>query len=317
MSAMGTRSESALASLLLTNHLVDVGAAPLSAKRYWALLESVPDPAELLRAPADEIRSRTGLPDDEADRIEQLVSAGTGLAFELERMERQGFAAITPFDDGYPMRLRNQLGDQAPPLLFVVGERSLLSEEGVGIVGSRGVDDAGAEVARLAAHVTVKAGLPVISGGAKGVDQVSMSAAYEVGGRVIGYIADSLERRVREPNTRRAVADGSICLATPYKPAAGFSVASAMGRNKLIYASGRVTFVVAAGLERGGTWEGALEALRNGFGPVVVWNGEGAGSGNARLIELGAAGVDDVSQLLANPVAPAPPGRSDQLRLGL
>jgi predicted Rossmann fold nucleotide-binding protein DprA/Smf involved in DNA uptake len=144
-----------------------------------------------------------------------------------------------------------------------------------------------------------------------------MTAAYEAGGQVVGYLADSLERRVRDPNTRRALADGSTCLATPYKPSAGFSVASAMGRNKLVYASARVTFVVASDLEKGGTWEGAVEALRNGFGSVAVWMGEGGGPGNARLAELGATSIDDVSALVAGPVAPSTTSRSDQLRLGL
>jgi predicted Rossmann fold nucleotide-binding protein DprA/Smf involved in DNA uptake len=314
---MPTRSDSALATLLLTNHLVEAAAPPLSAKRYWALRASVADPAELIRASSDEIRSRTGLPDDEAARIQALLSAGTGLAFELERLERRGFAALTPFDETYPTRLIERLREQAPPVLFVVGDRSLLSIDGIGIVGSRGVTEAGSEAARHAATTAVAAGLPVISGGARGVDQVSMTAAYEAGGQVVGYLADSLERRVRDPSTRRAIADGSTCLATPFKPSAGFSVAIAMGRNKLVYASARVTFVVASDLEQGGTWEGAVEALRNGFGSVAVWTGEGAGPGNARLVELGASATEDVSGLVAGPVAPSITSRSDQLRLGL
>lgn len=317
MEAMSTRSDSALATLLLTNHLVEAAAPPLSARRYWALRASIADPAELIRASSDEIRGRTGLPDDEAVRIQALLSAGTGLAFELERLERQGFVAITPFDETYPMRLIERLREQAPPVLYVVGDRSLLSIDGLGIVGSRGVTDAGSDVARHAANTAVAAGLPVISGGARGVDQVSMMAAYEAGGQVVGYLADSLERRVRDPSTRKAIADGSTCLATPFKPSAGFSVANAMNRNKLVYASARVTFVVASDLEQGGTWEGAVEALRNGFGSVAVWTGEGGGPGNARLVELGASATEDVSALVAGPLAPSITSRSDQLRLGL
>jgi predicted Rossmann fold nucleotide-binding protein DprA/Smf involved in DNA uptake len=314
---MASRSDGALATLLLANRLVETGVAPLSAKRYWALREAVPDPAELLGAEVDVIRRRTGLAGDEADRIRALLSAGTGLAFELERLERQGLVALTPFDEAYPERLLERLGEQAPPVLYVVGDPSLLSVEGVGVVGSRDVGEADSEVARRAARTAVEAGLPVISGGARGVDQVSMAAAHEAGGSVVGYLADALERRVRDPDVRRAIAEGSTCLASPYKPSAGFSVASAMDRNKLVYAAARVTFVVAADLEHGGTWEGAVEALRQGFGPVAVWTGAGAGPGNDRLVELGATPVEDVATLLTAPAAPLPTGRSDQLRLGL
>ncbi len=109
---------------------------------------------------------------------------------------------------------------------------------------------------------------------------------------MVGYLAESLIRRAREPSVRRALADGTTCLATPFDPSSGFSAAHAIGRNKLIYASARVTVVVASDIERGGTWEGAIEALRRGFGSVAVWVGPGAGPGNERLAELGATPVE-------------------------
>ena len=317
MAAQGARSESALASLLLTNRFVDAGAAPLSAGRYWALLEAVPDPAELLASPAAEIGRRTGLPPDDAARIERLLATGTGLAFELERMEQRGFVPLTCFDDAYPGRLRERLGDQAPPVLTTVGNRDLLSSEGIGIVGSRGVTKEGAEVARNVAEQAASSGLTTISGGAKGVDQESMSAAHAAQGPVVGFLADSLERRIREPATRRAVADGLVCLATPFKPSAGFSVAGAMARNKLVYATARVTLVVASDLGRGGTWEGAVEALHHGYGTVAVWRGPGGGPGNERLVALGATPVVDVPAVFRAQAGPVTAAGSDQLRLGL
>lgn len=314
----GARSEDALASLLLTTRLVDAGAAPLSPPRYWSLLDAVPEPAELLVTAAGDIGRRAGLTDDEAHRIERLLAAATSLAFALERLERQGFVPLTSFDEGYPARLRERLGKQAPPVLFTVGERALLSSAGIGVVGSRAVTREGAEIARRVAAHAADEGLTTVSGGARGVDQESMSAAHAAGGSVIGYLADSLLRRVREPGTRRAVADGTTCLATPYEPSAGFSAANAIGRNKLIYASARVTLVVACDLGRGGTWEGATDALRHGYGAVAVWVGPGAGPGNERLVEHGATPVDEVAAVFRTPPgAPAAPAASDQLRLGL
>ena len=148
-----------------------------------------------------------------------------------------------------------------------MGARELLSAESIGVVGSRAVSGEGEAIAREIGERVVRDGLALVSGGAKGVDRRAMSAAHEAGGRVVGYLAESLLRRVREPSARRALADGTSCFATPFDPSARFSAAHAIGRNKLIYASARVTVVVASELDRGGTWEGATEALREGTDP--------------------------------------------------
>jgi predicted Rossmann fold nucleotide-binding protein DprA/Smf involved in DNA uptake len=320
VSAMGAgaRSEDALAALLLTTRLGEVDEEPLSPAMFWSLVAAVPAPAELLATSAGDIARRTGLPQEESLRLARLLSGGTSLAFALERSERQGFVSVTPFDAAYPGRLRDRLGDQAPPVLFTVGVRELLSSEGIGVVGSRAVRPDAAAVAGEVAELAAADGRTVISGGARGVDERAMTAALGAGGHVVGYLADSLLRRVREPNTRRAVADGTSCLATPFAPSAPFSAANALGRNKLIYASAGLTLVVACDLDRGGTWEGAVQALRRGYGSVAAWVGPGAGPGNERLVELGAIPVDDPSAVVELP-SPDPVTQAfpDQLRLGL
>ena len=90
------------------------------------------------------------------------------------------------------------------------------------------------------------------------------------------------------------------------------------GRNKLIYGLAQVTLVVASDLDSGGTWAGATEALRRGFGAVAVWTGEGAGAGNAALVERGAMAVDDLSTWDPRSVdVPERPSEATQLGLGL
>ena len=126
-----------------------------------------------------------------------------------------GISTVTVHDDGYPARLRERLGPRAPALLHVAGQSALLSEPGVGVVGSRGVDEDGARVATAVAERATSLGYPVVSGGARGVDQLAMNAAYQVGGSVVGILADSLTRTVSRAETRRALLDGHTVLATP------------------------------------------------------------------------------------------------------
>lgn len=313
---MATRSGSALASLLLTNRLVDVGAKALTSREYWPLVETVRDPAVLLGAGADTLVTDLGLRRELAERIARLLDAGTAVAVEVDHLEQQGIAAISPFDDAYPQVLRQRLGRAAPPVLFVAGLPQLPQARGVAIVGSRNVSDAGAEVARAAASLVAERGDVLVSGGARGVDQLAMDAALQAGGPVVGVLADALARRLRKPDVRRAVAGGQLCLLTPYKPTAGFSVAGAMGRNKVIYALARTTFVVAADAERGGSWEGAVEAMRHDYGHVTVWVGEGAGDGNALLVERGARPLTALDALFQE-ADHERQARTEQLRLGV
>jgi len=140
-------------------------------------------------------------------------------------------------------------------------------------------------------------GFGIVSGGAKGVDRLAMNAALDAEAPVVGALADSLARVTNDPDVRRGITDGRVAFCTPYKPTAGFSVANAMGRNKLIYALSRTTVVVASDMETGGTWAGAIEALRQKTSPVVVWTEDGAGPGNAELVRRGATPLTVVEDL--------------------
>jgi len=87
---------------------------------------------------------------------------------------------------------------------------------------------------------------------------------------------------------REFVSDGKLVLLTPYAPTAGFSVGAAMGRNKVIYGLAGFAAVVSSDHQTGGTWAGALEALKGGWCPVLVRDGDGVPRGNKELLKLGA-----------------------------
>jgi predicted Rossmann fold nucleotide-binding protein DprA/Smf involved in DNA uptake len=315
---MASRSPGSLAALLLCQRLEQTPAAPLKSSEYWALLEAVGDPAALLGLDAATIASRFGTGTPLAERVATLLGAATGFALRLEEAEQQGLRVVASVDDGYPQALVDRLGRLAPPLLYLVGDPALLQADKLGIVGSREVGEEAAAVTRHAAAAAVEAGLGVVSGAAKGVDRLAMRAALDAGGTAVGVLADSLVRMTRDPEVRRAVTDGRLCLCTPYKPTAPFSIANAMGRNKLIYALSKATLVVAAGAETGGSWSGAVEAIRQATAPVLVWTGSGAGPGNPLLSRRGGIGVGRLADLFPLPEAPpprAPRPVTDQLAL--
>ncbi|HSI05732.1 MAG TPA: DNA-processing protein DprA [Myxococcota bacterium] len=191
-------------------------------------------------------------------------------------------------DAEYPARLKAKLGQDAPPVLYGCGDRVLLDAGGVAVVGSR---DAGeletafaVEVGRCAAAIEA----PVVSGGARGIDQAGVGAALESGGKAIAILADNLGRAVVSQAYRPYLRDRRLTLVSPFDPLAGFTVGHAMQRNKLIYAFADVAFVASSAFESGGTWSGAVEQLdKLRFAPVYVRHDESS-SGLRGLREKGA-----------------------------
>ena len=296
------RDDDSLATILLVSRLCADGVRPLRASEFWNLAELISTgPGVFLNLSQGQLMRDYDLREDLAVRVEELVGRATALAFELERLEQSGIKSLTAFDEHYPREWLVRLGSKAPPLMHAAGAVELLDSPGLGVVGSRDVSQAGGEIAKDLARTGARLGLPLVSGGARGVDQLAMDAAIETGGAVIGILADSLLRKLKRPEVRRAVHDGNIVMCTPYAPGAPFSAGNAMGRNKLIYAQAALTVVVASDNGTGGTWSGASEALKRGFGSVAVWRGPGEGPGNAPLQQQGAKPVskpDDLESLL-------------------
>lgn len=285
-------------ALVLTSHLVPRGVKPLKSSEFWSLLERIEDLEALVGESPSGIQVRADVPEARATAIHELLQSAASFAFEVEDLERRGIKVLSALDPRYPGRLKEKLGTSAPPVLYVAGSTDLMATSGIGIVGARDVAAEAARVANDAARHLAAHGLTVFSGAAKGIDQVAMNAAFDAGGAVVGVLADSLERRLRDPDTRRAIHDQQVCLLTPYKPSMGFTVANAMARNKLVYALARKTFVVQSDRETGGTWAGATEWLKRAPEEVVVWAGPGEGRGNGALIQAGARAISDVKDLI-------------------
>jgi DNA processing protein len=258
-------------------------------------------PAALSGHAADDLARELAIIPDEATRITRLLDRSGGLALELENLFSRGMWVVTRADPHYPAKLRDALKHQAPTVLFGAGEIHLLHKPGVAVVGSRNIDESGAAFAKEVGRKAVRAGLPVVSGGARGTDRISMDGAMEAGGVAFGALADSLETTVRKTDVRQLLSDGRLALVTPYAPGAGFSVGAAMGRNKIIYGLADFAVVVSSDHQTGGTWAGAVEALKAGWCPVFVRDGADVPKGNRELLKLGAVSLPaDVLQKTAD-----------------
>jgi predicted Rossmann fold nucleotide-binding protein DprA/Smf involved in DNA uptake len=268
--------------------------APLTLKDWNPLARKLQSenlrPGNLLGMGAAALQERLSLSEAEALRIGRLLERTTALTNSLERLERLGIESITRADPHYPRKYRQRLKETSPAVLFAAGNQDLLGQPGIAVVGSRHLDEAGQGCASFVGNACGVSGLVLYSGGAKGVDSLSMTAALDSRGTAVGILADSLERAVRKSEYQPALDRGDLCLVTPYTPNAGFSVGAAMGRNRLIYSLADYAIVVASDLETGGTWAGAVEAQKNGWVPVFVLEHPDMPEGNRQLMGKGAVG---------------------------
>jgi predicted Rossmann fold nucleotide-binding protein DprA/Smf involved in DNA uptake len=289
-----------MAVIALTTRLGSSQRPSLTAQRWHrlagALRDSGHSPSDIFDTSLD-LHQVPGVKPETADTVKHLLEDAAAATLEAEELGRRGIWVTTIADDEYPPALADRLAENAPPVIFGVGDPGLLSTPGIGIVGSREIGEIGADVAKTLATEAVSLGRSVVSGGARGIDQLAMNAAYQSGGSVIGVLADSMLSRIRSPEVLEALDEGGTCLLTQQAPTSGFSPAAAMSRNKLIFALSELTIVVASDQESGGTWAGATEALKMGNGQVVVWRGDGEGPGNSELERLGAVPIKAIGEL--------------------
>ncbi len=269
---------------------------PLTLKEWNALApkifqSSLKTPGGMLGLSAEALQSELALSLAEAQRLAALLDRGGAVGFELESMMNAGIRLVTRADGHYPQRLKEKLKTSAPAVLFYAGELTLAQKEGVAIIGSRAVDDAGKEFTAKLAALCVCNRMNVVSGGAKGVDIISMQTAVENGGQCIGVMSDSLAKKIREREARQYIFEERLLLLTPFHPNTPFQIANAMSRNKVIYALADYAVVVASDFETGGTWAGATENLRKGYAPLFVRSDHGAPKGNLALLEKNVAAL--------------------------
>ena len=72
-------------------------------------------------------------------------------------------------DENYPIRLRNI--KRPPEKIYVKGNKSILNQKAIAIVGSRDCTEEGAKNAKLFAANIANGGFVIVSGIAKGIDK--------------------------------------------------------------------------------------------------------------------------------------------------
>lgn len=272
---------------------VGEGVQPLEPKEYDHLAQMLNQagktPKDLFDFSPDDFAALLGCDMEQTARLMRLLDRNASLSFELGQYQNMGIEALTRADAKYPKKLKKTLSHGCPPIFYYAGDLSLLDRQFIGYVGSRTVTQADVDFTVQVVRKTVSLGYGVVSGGAKGIDEVSGTEALLNNGVCVEYLADSLLKKLKRSDLIRSIQRGNLLLISASKPDAGFHVGTAMMRNRYIYAQSAGTVVVRSDLNKGGTWTGAVENMKNNWCTTLCW--DHPYPGNQALIGMGAVPI--------------------------
>lgn len=229
-----------------------------------------------------------GYSQEMASHILSLLKEESLLDWYLNRAKREECVPISRVSADYPQILNQRLGLGSPGCIWAKGNRNLLLTPMISLVGSREIRDENKEFAREAGVRAAEQGYTLVSGNARGADRIAQNACLQAGGKVISVVADSLTDKKPAENILY-ISEDSFNLS--------FSAQRAISRNRIIHCLGQGVLVAQSALHMGGTWDGTVKNLRNGWSPVYCFRDGSPAS--VELDRLGASliGVEDLRDL--------------------
>jgi DNA processing protein len=214
---------------------------------------------------------------------------------------RNGVRIVTPADEEWPGQL-DDLAEHAPLCLWVRGDPSRLQRmsPAVALVGARAATSYGDHVALELSADLAGSGIPIVSGGAYGIDGAAHRAAVEVGGLTVALLAGGADRAYPVGHTQllgRIAATGAVASEVPCGSAP--TKWRFLQRNRLIAALASATVVVEAGWRSGSlNTAGHAATLGRPVGAVPGPITSAASAGTHRLLrEFGAECITSAADI--------------------
>ncbi|WP_122764020.1 DNA-processing protein DprA [Pseudomonas viridiflava] len=285
-------SPSELEARLRLHRLPEVGP-----KRFRLLIEAFGSASKAISAPASAWRA-LGLPLISAD-ARRSPEIRDGASEALSWLSRPAQHLLMWDQPEYPALLAQI--DDAPPLLFVAGDPSILEKPQLAMVGSRRASRPGMDTAAAFSRSLASAGFVITSGLALGIDGAAHQAALDVGGHTIGVLGTGLENVYPQRHRRLAeamIAQGSAVI-SEFPLDAGPQASNFPRRNRIISGLSLGVLVVEASVASGSliTAKLAAEQGREVYAIPGSIHHPGA-KGCHQLIRDGAMLVETIEHIL-------------------
>jgi DNA processing protein len=238
--------------------------------------------------------SKYQLTPQEISDLQNAKSELPNIAFFAENLLSQGYELLPITSPQYSKTLKQNLKTtHSPPLVYIKGNKQILNEKSIAIVGSRAAEGKSLEFTDNIAKLASKDFKVVVSGFAKGVDKQALDSAIKYKGQSIIVLPQGITTFNSGFKTYyKQIVDGDVLVLSTFHPKAPWSTGLAMARNPIIYGLADEIFV-AESSEKGGTWSGVIDGLKKGRKIFVRQPEPTEKNANSLLIEKGAIAVDN------------------------
>ena len=248
---------------------------------------------EFFNLPETIWNSKYQLEPNEISDLQKAKSELPNNAFFAENLISQGFELIPITSPEYSKTLKKNLkATHSPALLYLKGNKKILQEKSIAIVGSRAAAGKSLEFTDNIAKIASKDFKVVVSGFAKGVDKQALDSTIKYKGQSIIVLPQGITTFNTGFKTYyKQIVDGDVMVLSSFHPKSTWSAGLAMARNPIIYGLADEIFV-AESSEKGGTWSGVIDGLRKGRKIYVRKPDSNEENANILLIQKGAIPVN-------------------------
>ncbi len=233
------------------------------------------------------------LDENEIELLKDAKKELPNYSFLVEDLLEQGYDIIPITSPDYSPTMKNNLKRAySPPLIYTKGNKQIMKENSIAIVGSRKAEDISLDFTDNVAKNASKDYKVVVSGFAKGVDKQALDSAIKYKGQSIIVLPQGITTFSSGfKKYYKQIIDGDVLVLSTFFPKAPWSVQLAMARNPIIYGLAKEIYV-AESSEKGGTWSGVVDGLRKGRDIFVRSPLSTEKNANNILIQKGAIPVD-------------------------
>ena len=213
------------------------------------------------------------LNDRQINDLQKAKSSLANYAFLAENLQNNGVEVIPVISSEYSKTLKENLKKSAPTILYIKGNKLIMQEKSIAIVGSRDASEVALQFTDNVAKQASKEYKVVVSGFAKGVDKQALDSAIACKGQSIIVLPQGIMTFESGFKTYyKQIIDGDVLVLSTFHPKAGWGKELAMARNPIIYALANEIYVAESkssmnrqGKEtKGGTYSGVIDGLKKG-----------------------------------------------------